>query len=343
MTGGWFNNGTNCSTDTSSNYQDANFSASGFTQDTRNGGILTYTKQSGTAGGGDSSQYAAYSVGEIDGRRAGDGFYSAGALAAAGATPVNTLTFANNNSYAFGGAMEGSVRQSNCIPDYYSKKPTSTTTVTSLAQAITDGSGNYSASPASGVNFALTAGSSATIPGGTRITLYVNGDVYIDSNIVYDNAATVSTVPKFALIVKGSIYIDKGVTRLDGMYVAQPAKTTTAAINTDDGIIWTCHPNNQTKLDYTYPPNCSSPLVVNGSLIAKQVNFFRVKGDINAASTAEDNTSTVASCTSGSCNVSEVINYTPAMVMGGDFFSSSNTSSNSGLPIDSVISLPPVF
>lgn len=342
MTGGWFYNGTNCSTDPSSNYQDKNFTAPGFTQSDNNGGIMTYTKQGGTAAGGDSSQYGAYSLGAVDDTQPGYGFYSDGAMAAVGSSSVKALTFANTSG-AFGGAFEGSIRQSSCIPDYYSKKPANTTAAVNLAQVISNGKGNYSASPAPGTNFALTTGSAATVPAGTRITLYVNGDVYIDSNIVYDPASTVDNVPKFALIVKGSIYIDKGVTRLDGMYVAQPAKTTTAAINSDDGIIWTCHPNNQTKLDYTYPPNCSSPLVVNGALIAKQVNFFRVHGDISTANTAEDSLGTVNNCMAGACNLSEAVNYTPAMVMGGDFFSATNTTSNSGLPIDSLISLPPVF
>ena len=343
MTGGWFSSGNNCSTDSSSNYQDPNFAAPGFTTDTRNGGILTYSKTAGTSSGGDSSQFGAFAIGEVDGRRAGDGFYSAGAQAARGSTSVKAMTFANTGAYAFGGAAEGSVRQSNCIPDYYSKKPT-TTTISSLSQALTLGSGDYSATAAAGSNFALTNGTgSHTIPAGQRIAIYVSGNVYIDGNIVYDPAATVNSVPKFALIVKGSIYIDKSVTELDGMYVAEPAGTTTTAITNDDGVIWTCHPNNTTVLPYTYPPNCNSTLVVNGALIAKQVNFLRVKGDIGSASTAEDVLGTVNSCASGSCNLSEVVNYSPALIMGGDFFTSTSTGTSGGLPIDSVISLPPVF
>jgi len=345
MSGGWFSNGTNCATGGTSNYQDPNFSAPGFTSDTRDGGILTYANQSsGNSAGGASSQYGAFSLGEVDGRRAGDGFYSAGAGAATGLTPVNMLSFANvNNTYAFGGAFEGSVRQSNCIADYYSKKPASATNVANLSAAIAAGSGNYSATPASGSNFDLTAGTAPhTIPASQRITIYVNGNVYIDGNIVYDPASTVSSVPKFALIASGSIYIDKSVTQLDGMYVAEPSDTSPAAVAADNGIIWTCHPDNTAKLDYTYPPNCNSPLVVNGALIAKQVNWLRVKGDVGSANSAEDGLSTVNSCIAGSCNVSEVVNYTPATIMGGGFFSAAGSTS-SGLPVDSIVSLPPVF
>ena len=364
MSGGWFSDGTNCATGNSSNYQDPNFTAAGFSSDTRNGGILTYAKQaSGNSAGGASSQYGAFSLGEIDGRRANDGFYSAGARAAAG-TSTKALSFANSGGtytfggpFSIGGAYEGNVRQSSCIADYYSKKP-ATTTIANLSAAMATGSGNYSASPASGTNFDLTAGVTPhTIAAGQRLTIYVNGNVYVGGNIVYDSTSTVSNVPKFALIVKGSIYIDKSVTQLDGMYVAQPVPkcdsgglpagcnnlASYSPVTADSGIIWTCHPNNTTKLDYTYPPNCNSPLVVNGALIAKQVNFLRVKGDIGGANTAEDGLGTVNSCTSGACNVSEVVNYTPAMIMGGNFFSAGSSGSGTGLPVDSIVSLPPVF
>jgi hypothetical protein len=281
-------------------------------------------------------------LGEIDGRRAGDGFYSDAGQASGNS--VKNLTFANTNGLSYGGEFEGSVRQSNCIPDYYSRMPASAVTINNISQAIGSNKGDYKASAAPGTVFKLTnGGSTRTIGVGERITIYVDGDVYIDNNIVYSAAATVTSVPKFALIVKGSIYIDKGVTELDGMYVAQPADKSSAAIKADDGVIWTCHPPNTDVLDYTYPPNCSSPLVVNGALIAKQVNFLRVKGNIDSANPAEDSLSTVSNCQSGSCNVSEVVNYTPAVIMGGNFFSSAGTSSTSGLPVGSVISLPPVF
>jgi hypothetical protein len=367
MTGAWFSNGTNCSTGSTSNYQDPNFANGGFAADTRAGGILTYSKTAGTSSGGDSSQYAAFSIGEVDGRRAGDGFYSAGTQAAA--NPPNTvsvkaLTIANSSpipGLAFGGKAEGSVSQSNCIVDYYSKKPASTAGVGNLNSVIARGSGDYADTAAAGSSFDLTGGSvgqTYTIPAGKRITIYINGNVYISGNIVYDSAATVDNTPKFALIVKGSIYIDPGVTRLDGMYVAQPAGTTAAAVAADDGIIWTCHPTHPASAPGTVDPtdlaSCTLPLAVNGALIAKQVNFVRVGGgggagtsDVSTtASTAEDSLGTVGTCNgtpNANCHLSEVVNYSPAMIMGGSFFGSSTTSTTGGLPIDSVISLPPVF
>jgi hypothetical protein len=380
MSGGWFNDGTNCATGSSSNYQDPNFAAPGFPANPLDGGILTYAKQaSGNSAGGASSQYGAFSLGAIDDNSgaAGYGFYSAGARAAAG-TSAKALSFANSGAiypfggpFSLGGVFEGTVRQSSCVPDYYSKMPANTTNTGNLSAAVARGSDNYSASPPAGKNFNLTAGVTTTISAGPpaqRITIYVNGNVYIDSNITYDSKSTVSSVPKFALIVKGSIYIDKSVTQLDGMYVAQPVPKCDASglpagcnsdplynpVSADSGIIWTCHPNNSAKLDYTYPPNCSSPLVVNGALIAKQVNFLRVGGttvstnsDVTTtASTSEDRFDTVNTCSTfpyTNCHVSEVVNYTPAMIMGGNFFSAASSGTGTGLPVDSIVSLPPVF
>lgn len=340
MSGGWFSDGNNCSTATSSNYQDPSFSMPGYTADSRTGGILTYTKTSNQVAGGSSSQYGAVSLGEVDGSGTGNGFYSDGAQASG--SDVKNLTFANSgNGLSYGGEYEGSVRQSNCIPDYYAKKP-STTLVNNISEAISQGSGDYNGP--SGGTFDLTnGGATRQIPAGQRIAIYVDGNVYIDRNIVYDPTATVDNVPKFALIVKGSIYIDKGVTELDGLYVAQPAGKTATAVSADDGDIWTCYPSTKTKPDYTFPPTCTAPLVVNGALIAKQINFLRVNGDVGAANSNDDKLGIVDSCAGGSCNLSEVVNYTPDMIMGGNFFSSGGTSSSGGLPIDSVISLPPVF
>jgi hypothetical protein len=359
MTGGWFKNGTNCSSGSGTNYQNPNFSNATITPDARAGGILAYSLSSGTSSGGASSQYGVFSLGEVDGRRAQDGFYSQGSQVG---SSVKTLTFANaDGTLPFGGKFEGAISQSQCITDYFSKVDIDPSTNNPRNPGVTvfDSTTNwrpifvnagvggtyYSNVPAGGT-LDLFAGSGAgdmQLKPGKRIVIYVNGNVYINRNITYDPSATIDNVPKFALIVKGSIYIDNTTTHLDGMYVAEPAGTTSAAVTANDGIIWTCHPNNNNPLDYTYPPTCNTPLVVNGSLIAKKINFLRVNGDINSASSGEDNPSTVSSCTSGSCNVSEVVNYSPAMIIGGSFFNSSNSSSSQGLPIDNIISLPPAF
>ncbi|MBX4190797.1 hypothetical protein KW794_01790 [Candidatus Saccharibacteria bacterium] len=357
MTGGWFSKGSSCATGSGTNYQNPNFTAAGFTTDDRNGGILTFAKSGGgIAQGGSSSQYGVFSLGEVDGRPTLlptppdiNGFYSSGA-SSGGSTSVKAETFANSNALPFGGKFEGSVSQGNCIPDYYAKKPASAQNANNISNAVGLGSGDYKNSPPAGTAFRLTNGSGDhIIPAGMRITIYVEGNVYIDGNIKYDTASTVSSVPKFVLIAKGSIYIDKGATQLDGLYIAEPADTTPAVLSADDGVIWTCHDEIPGKLNFTYPAQCNLPLVVNGALIAKQILFLRVKGDISspAANTAEDSlASTYLNCTTspyGSCNVAEIVNFTPAMIMGGSFFNTSSSASSQGLPIDSLLSLPPVF
>jgi hypothetical protein len=346
MTGGWFSQGSNCTTDSTSNYQYPGFSSAalGLTPNPSYGGILAYAKQdaSGNSAGGSSSQYGVYSLGSIDGDTSVNGFYGAGAQASAALTAKNLLSFANGGADPWGGTFEGAVRQGHCIPDYYSKKPASVPATASLNAAIATGSNSYEASPAAGTNFSLTNGD-VTVPAGAKVTIYVNGSVFIGDNIRYAGA-TASSVPKFALIAKGSIYISPNVTQLDGFYVAQPSVTTSAAVNTDTGIIWTCHPNDQAQLAYTYPPQCTNRLVINGALAAKQVNFLRVKGDVSGApATNAANTEDTVTGGLGSSNIAEIINYSPQMIMGGSFFTTSTSTTTGGLPIDSIFSLPPVF
>lgn len=349
MSGGWFANGAACDTSTTSNYQDPTFSNAGLGIGTNanSGGILAFAKTdgAGNSAGGASSQYGALSLGAVDGDSASGavkGFYTGGAQAAGGAKAFNYLTFANTSGW--GGNFDGSVRQSNCIADYYSKLPASATAKTTGDQlnSFYNTSGTYNISTvAAGTNYNLVSGPVA-IPDGVKVSLFVNGNVYIGSNITYAGGNNANSIPKFALVVKGSIYIDPSVTRLDGFYIAQPSSVTAASsVNTDTGIIWTCHPNDQAPFDYTYPATgaChTNSLVINGAVVAKQVNFLRTKGDISSANTSED---TLAGGT-GSSNIAEIINYTPQMFMGGGFFTTtSNTAS--GLPIDSIFSLPPVF
>lgn len=342
MSGGWFSTGSDCSTDPSSNYQDPSYNPTGG-PNARNGGILTYAaKQGSGAYSGSSSQYAAFSAGMVEGVDASNyGFYSDGAQVASGSTAEAGLTFANSDgSNPWGGYSEGSVRQANCIPDYYAKKPVSTGSASDLTSAIGQGSNAYYINAGSGSVATLTNDSTATqIPAGESITIYVNGNVYIGGNITYA-AHDATNVPKFAIVAKGSIYIGAGVTELDGVFVAQPANNKDTTPGDDDGDIWTCHDNTTNPVLYSYPAfvaSCSAnKLTVNGALIAKQVIFMRLKGNVSGASDSEDSLSGANS----SSNIGEVINYTPEMDMGGAFF---NQTQSTNLPVDSLISLPPIF
>jgi hypothetical protein len=333
MSGGWYMNNGVCDTATTSNYQDP--LTSGGSVNT--GGVQAYALSSGSnAAGGASSQFATFALGVIEGNSASSyGFYSDGVSPG---SAYNGLNFAD--SPGWGGTFQGSVRQSHCIPDYYSKLPSSAVSIGSLTSATSTGA--YTASGV-GSPFAVTGtgdGADVTIAAGNTITIYVNGNAYIDRNIVYQlDQAT--NVPKFALVALGSIYVDPAVTRLDGLYVAQADPSVANPVTADTGVIWDCHPDNTTPMLYTYPTvNCRNKLTMkNGAMIAKQINLLRVNGDVASANTSEDTLSTAYT----SNNIGEVINYSPAMVIGGPFFNSSSSGSSNEIKTDSVISLPPVF
>jgi hypothetical protein len=346
MSGGWFHDGINCSTGSSSNYQDPTFSNAALSigADSKMGGILTYANNDGAghSTGGASSQFGVRSLGAVDGDTVSTGvkgFYSDGAQTAAGAN-YNALTFANNGG-GWGGNFEGAYRWSNCIPDYYSQLPPTATNVGGAPLSSYVGTSDYyKVNVAAGSLYDLNNSGPVSVGDGKKVRVFVNSDVYIKNNIIYGGGNDANNMPKFVLVVKGSIYIDPSVTRLDGFYIAQPNNAANA-VNTDTGIIWTCHPDDQNPIDYTYPANppCSStPLVVNGALVAKQINFLRGRGNVAAANTGED---TLAGGL-GSGNIAEIINYTPQMVIGGGFFDNKENTA-SGLPIDSIVSLPPVF
>ncbi|MEX2006747.1 MAG: hypothetical protein WD877_01025 [Candidatus Saccharimonadales bacterium] len=332
MSGGWFNAGSSCNTAAGSSYQDPNYQLVG---DVRNGGILAFSKEgpNGVSAGGASSQYGAFSLGQIEGNSGPQyGFYSGSAQSANGPTSKKYLSFANDDEAKapWGGFYEGDVRQSACLPDYWTKLANANASGLSVLGSLTP-SGAYSAS-ASGSNPFVVNNSPVNLSAGKKITLFVNGNAYIGNNITY-GPSNANNLPKFALVVKGSLYIDPAVTQLDGVYIAQPAGNIVTA---DDGNIWTCHPNNSLPVYDDYPATCTNQLVVNGALLAKQINFLRAKGDVATATTAEDDLSPAMA----SDNIAEIINYTPAMVIGGPFF---NQATAPTLKVQSLQSLPPVF
>lgn len=324
FSGGAFTSSIN-DTSCSSNYQYAN------SANPDDGGIFAFAKDSsGKAAGGASSQYAAFATGPVQGTSgSGLGLYSGGSQA--GSVSFNYSTFANNSGSSWGGSFDGSVPQSDCIPDYYDKLSAYKTT-TSWSPS--------SSSPVSNVYTANSAGDSytllnqdMTITSGRSVTIYVNGNVYINHNISY-NLDTVDDVPKFVLVAKGDIYIDPSVTHLDGFYIAQPA---TSDFAKDDGNIWTCHGASSDEVFYNYTAlisACNNKLTINGALVAKQVVLTRVNGDIGNASTGEDSSGGAGN------NVAEVITYSPEMVIGGPFF---NPPTVTNFKVESLISLPPVF
>lgn len=162
-------------------------------------------------------------------------------------------------------------------------------------------------------------GNDILIPSGAQTAIFVNdGDLYIRSNIrLADNYTGIANMPYFAMIVKGNIYIDKDVTRLDGLFVAQPRTDGTG------GTIYTCGRDNGTSYVH-YGPNassgldiysqCNKQLSINGSVVAKRIKWLRILENISVSRPGDATFGEAYSPETGAgTNASEVVNYTPQM------------------------------
>lgn len=271
---------------------------------TDNAEILAFNSGSGIGAG---AQYGVQSIGSIT-------EFGSALTRNQPPEPDIGLTFANT-----GGGFGGNFGVENiCAKDYFS-----------------DVSGSNVHNPGA------TIGGAATVPGtssadtydsvdnGRRVILKRDGDVVINGNIAYagDGSWTdISQIPSLYLIVRGNIYIARGVTRLDGVFIAQPTE--------DDpdttGRIYTCTQNDGDPInaDNLYD-RCRTKLTISGAFVAKQVKFLRTRGTLRNSTNIE---------TSGSCNCAEVFVYSPELWL-----------INPGLtpidlnPYDSITSLPPVL
>jgi hypothetical protein len=343
--GGWFVDSNGFCSTAKPYYQDDNT----VLPNQNYGGIMAFTRfDTGTSKliGGSSSQYGAFSLGKVDGSAVNYGIYSNGANSG-GVNSPSSLTFDNTDNSPWGGKFQGTIQQSHCISDYRSKKPSDTRplvpagqpgdSLASLASAGTSGS-FYARTFTPGDVLDLNSTATVNISTTTKITVFIDGPVYIGQNITYSGTPNTNQVPKFALIVRGSIYIDPNVTALDGLYIAQPDPGNPDQVNNDTGVIWTCH-GNTTTINLAYiAGSCGNNklTVANGAFIAKQINLTRIKGDVANAGLAEDQWSTANS----SGNISELFNYSPLMVIGGGFFT---PTERPPFNIESLVSMPPTL
>jgi len=320
--GGWFNSGASSCSPSASTFQAPDYSGSSLYK----GGVMGYAKSDGSGAG---SQFGALALGLIEGSTGGEpyGFTS-------GSSGYQKLSFANfsslNPTNFWGGLLEGSNahQASHCLPDYFGTKQNSPKPYSGDISDWGPLNGQYIFNN-SGIT--VTNSVATTAAAGRSLTLFVNGDAYIGANITYAPGYTADNVPKFALVARGNIYIDPAVSRLDGLYIAQP-DTTNAATISNSGTIWTCHVYGADAPTAAYVSSaCRTKLTFNGAVVAKQVNLLRVNGDEASAAPGE---------ASGSSNIAEVFNFTPEMVIGGGFF---NSGGGNKYKIESLISLPPVF
>lgn len=223
------------------------------------------------------------------------------------------LAFANTTPS--GNVYGGNFGSMPCITDYFAAKPSSTINFTTLANAATSG-----AYTTSGPGPFIVSGQ---LVAGKRVTLYVDGEVFIDNNITYPASWTTGDLPLFQMVVQGNIYIKNTVTQLAGVYIAQ-------ADGASGGTIYTC----TTSAAPLNPSNalhgaCNSKLTINGVFVAKDVRFLRTRGTLQQGAGSEAN---------ASANIAEVFNFSPAIWMAQPI-----GSSNGPLEYDSITALPPTL
>lgn len=239
-------------------------------------GIRTYTRTTGPRSSGSGTQLAALSLDKIN------GFSSANLRddsVAAGAPKGSTgLTFANdntsgtvptNNTEVLADLLTGEnygLGEPCFMPDYYNKeKPSGAVDFTVGVDLGASGTHAYKYSSATPLNLP-----GYTVVNGANNALYVDGDVNITDNIIYQNSDSgwpdVKDVPSLVIIARGDINISPTVSRLDGVFIAQPTSTNTK------GRINTC-------VIHTFN-GCKFQLVVNGAFIARQVFLHRTHSSL---------------------------------------------------------------
>ena len=236
--------------------------------DSSGDGILSYSSSTPSAGSG--TTLAAQALGTISGFTTDTN------------GTINDLKF---DSFGFAPCVSSSTSvPSNITPTDYIHTNTDTNNLNSKT------SGSYTATSSTSTNyFSLGAN---TLPAGKQISIYVNGNVSINGNITYTTTGwtNIASIPNLRIVATGDIYISPDVTQLDGVYIAK-------------GSIYDCSYTEQNSttaifgsllnkgkyVNGTAPANspCLIQLTVNGSLIAKTVNFQRTSGNINTGAPAE--------------------------------------------------------
>lgn len=197
-------------------------------------------------------------------------------------------------------------------------------------------------------------GQEIVIPTGIQAAVYASGNVYIRNNIILadvSGAVDPDTLPYFALIVCGNIYIDQTVTRLDGLFVAQPGTLSggqCVPAGGTSGTIYTCATSGTQACSVSNLSTAGNrQLAVNGSLVASRIKWLRTYCSLRFATFGEGiNFGTGAgntSCTnSGNSRAAEIVNYTPHMWLAPSPLKTPNLSED-GTLYNAIRGLPPIF
>lgn len=238
----------------------------GWTTSMSNGTIIGQNKGTGQGSG---TQLAAFAIDQIN------GFSSATGRTAA-PIPPKGLTFSNVGAGTYGTGFGSGF----CAHDYFGTRPAGLPTP--------PGGSSVNLSSVSSGNYTYTGNVQVggNLGSGKKITLYVDGDVFIDSDIAYSGSWTsIADIPNFSLIVRGNVYIRNTVGNIDGLYVAQPN-------GGSGGSIYTCAFGAGSIPDADgFYDDCDTQLTVNGAFIAKTVRLMRTNGSLKDSANNENRTS----------------------------------------------------
>jgi hypothetical protein len=309
-TGGGFTskrNGSNSCADTASG--DSPYISPAVTGYHYSGDIRAFSRPNQAIGS--LSQFGAYQLGLTIGSIGGPiGFYSADNATFANAS---SPTFSSIDSQGYSGYLNSSP-PAHCTPvDFFNATRTTTTGF----------SGSLSSSPSGQYTTLGTSIGNETIAAGKQITLYVDGDLNITGDIKYASdwdPNDQSSVPYLTVIVKGNITLSDNVRQLDGLYIAQPDGTSGGHFDTCDPTLY-----------------CPSSLVVNGAIIAQQVDLLRTAGSMGPCEAASPTCSLIGN------GPAEVINYVPSMVIGMPNLLQDNAGAIIPTGVEGIFNLPPVF
>jgi hypothetical protein len=164
-----------------------------------------------------------------------------------------------------------------------------------------------------------------TQPATATYEQYVNGDVYIRSNMSYSAAGAASfdinSVPQYKIVATGNIYILNTVSQLDGVYQAG-GKIYTCAIDSA-GVLVVPNATNGELAN-----SCkNTQLTINGALIAPEVKLLRTFGTVGRLNGA-----------------AETVNFSPEVWLKILRKSTSGTTTTSlDSEYDSITTMPPVL
>ncbi len=301
------------------------------TGDLSHAGILGGWYNNGAPLAGASSQFSATALGQIAGFASSENSQP---------TPPLGLTFANDIAAPpadadYSAALGGNFGGQHCL--FNPESPDSANAVSASGSPFTVDSGALG----DGAH-ELDAGS-IQLAGGSitpthNVSVFVPGDVYIGGNITFNASLpwnlTDKKVPSFVLVATGNIYISPGVTRLDGIYVA------------NGGKIYTCGNSTFTPVDAaSLYATCNKQLVISGAFIANQVNFMRTLGTLREATAGETPSSATRACTNnGGVNYAvcagEVFDFSPELYLGNPAI---QLPSQGAVQYDAISALPPVL